>query len=99
MLRSETIEILQGAIDVIDTNQCDDYTKLRALRMYLDDAIEETLYGVTVERVRRDAREVAGKGKAGHVRALLRIVNAEKLDDIKDNRELLQAVLAIIKIL
>lgn len=51
------------------------------------------------EDVREAAKDLVSKGYMSHIKALLQIMNVKKLEEIKDDKDKLQVVYDVIKIL
>jgi N-acyl-D-aspartate/D-glutamate deacylase len=98
MLRSEIIELLKSGLEVLNSSTATPEEKVSGMKKFFEDAIEETVYGVTLDHVRKVALEKVSVGKEEHIKVALRLLGAKKLADLEHSKDELAALLAMIKI-
>jgi hypothetical protein len=98
MLRSEIIDLLKSGLEVLNSSTATPEEKVSGMKKFFDDAIEETVYGVTLDHVRKVALEKVSVGKEEHIKVALRLLGAKKLADLEHSKDQLAALLSVIKV-
>ena len=98
MNRLEMHQIFSSAAQILKSPRSDE-EKVNALKKFIDDAHEEMIYGTRYEDVRGIAKELVSRGYTAHIKALLQIINVQKLEQVQHDFEVLQALYEILKIL